>query len=339
MKPSFKKLLLLGELPIWLDIAFITFTIIVLIFRYANIFAESVINPFLIGVSIIANIPVAIAVFNSFKERSITADILAGIALVFSFIAQEWASAAFITLMLAFARMLHTWSDFKANTALNSLAKLKPKYAKVRHGNTIVEIPINKVKLGDIIVVSLGENVPVDGKIIEGAGLLNQSSITGESIPVYKKEEDQILSGSIVVQGNFEIVAQKVGKYSTIERIVSLVETAAQQKAPIVKIADRLSAYYIGGAFLVSIIVYVFSQDISLVLSILLVVCADEIAVAIPLAFLMAVAISAKRGVIIRGAEFLEGFSRLKTLVVDKTGTLTMGKLGVAGCNSQLPHG
>ncbi|MEK7567698.1 MAG: cation-translocating P-type ATPase [Patescibacteria group bacterium] len=332
MRVPFGKLLLKGELPLWLDVVFISLTTALLIVRYGNFFEVETVNPYLIVVSIIANIPVLIATIRSLREKRISADLLAGIALVFSFLAREWASAAFITLMLAFARMLRTWSDARADRALSHLAKLKPKYAKVRHGNNITEIPINKVKLGDTVVVSVGENVPVDGKILEGEGLLNQSSITGESVPVYKKEGDKVISGSIVVQGSFEIVAQKVGKYSTIEKIISLVESAGERKAPIIKIADRLSAYYITVAFIVSIVVYALSQDTSLVLSILLVVCADEIAVAIPLAFLMAVAVSAKKGVIIRGVEFLEGFSRLKTLIVDKTGTLTTGKLSVAGC-------
>lgn len=332
MKVLIKNLFLLGELPLPLDTLFIFFTFIVLVIRYGNFLPPEIINPFLFGVSIVANIPVLIATIRSLYEKRITTDLLATIALVFSFIAQEWASAAFITLMLAFARILHTWSDMKARRALDNLAKLRPKSAKVRYQESISEVPINKVRTGDIIVVSLGESVAADGRVLKGDCLLDQSSITGESVPVYKKEGDSVMSGSILIQGSLEFLVQKIGFNSTIEKIIRLVEEAGKKKARIVGIADKLAGYYIAGAFFLAVGVYFFSHDIKLVLSILLVVCADEIAVAIPLAFVIAVAISAKRGVIIKGSSFLEEISRLKMLVVDKTGTLTRGRLSVSGC-------
>ncbi len=328
----FGKLLLKGELPLWLDVIFISLTTALLIVRYGNFFEVETVNPYLIVVSIIANIPVLIATIRSLYEKRISADLLATIALLFSFLAREWASAAFITLMLAFARLLHTWSDAKARRALDHLAKLRPEFARVKHGESISKIPINKVKPGDTVVVLLGEAIPVDGKVIKGDSLVDQSSITGESVPVYKRAGDKIISGSILIQGSLEILAQKIGRHSTVEKIIRLVEESGNKKTHIVGIADKLAGYYIAGAFFLSIVVYSLTGDLKLVLSILLVVCADEIAVAIPLTFLIAVAVSAKRGVIIKGVNFLEGFSRLKTLIVDKTGTLTKGRLSVAGC-------
>jgi Cd2+/Zn2+-exporting ATPase len=326
---SFKKLLLEGELPIWLDVLFFGLIATILSWRFFVPNLGINFTAVLILLSIVANIPVLIEAIRAIVKKSISADVLAGVALVFSFIAREWVSAAFITLMLICARMLHTWSDQKADRALAHLTALRPKVARVKVGSGIVEIPISKINPGDTVVVSLGESVPVDGLIMEGEGLVDQSSITGESLPVFKRVGEKVLSGSILSQGSLTIRAQKVGKYSTIERIIALVEEAGERKSPIMGIADKIAGYYIAGALLVSFVVYFFTKDVSLILSILLVVCADEIAVAIPLAFLMAVAVLAKRGVIIKGAQYLEGFSDVKTLVVDKTGTLTKGKLSV----------
>jgi Cd2+/Zn2+-exporting ATPase len=326
---SFKKLLLEGELPIWLDVLFFGLIATILSWRFFVPNLGINFTAVLILLSIVANIPVLIEAIRAIVKKSISADVLAGVALAFSFIAREWVSAAFITLMLICARMLHTWSDQKADRALAHLTALRPKVARVKVGSGIVEIPISKINPGDTVVVSLGESVPVDGLIMEGEGLVDQSSITGESLPVFKRVGEKVLSGSILSQGSLTIRAQKVGKYSTIERIIALVEEAGERKSPIMGIADKIAGYYIAGALLVSFVVYFFTKDVSLILSILLVVCADEIAVAIPLAFLMAVAVLAKRGVIIKGAQYLEGFSDVKTLVVDKTGTLTKGKLSV----------
>jgi len=180
-------------------------------------------------------------------------------------------------------------------------------------------------------MVGLGDQVPADGVVVEGEASIDQSSLTGESVPIVRGVGEEVLSSTIVVSGNLMVRIEKVGKETTLEKIIALVEKSRSNKAQINTMADRFAGWYILLSFVGAVILYFIFGNLPLVLSVLLVVCADDIAVAIPLAFLMATGYAAKRGVIIKGYNFLEGMSSLKVVVMDKTGTLTKGDLRVVG--------
>jgi heavy metal translocating P-type ATPase len=199
----------------------------------------------------------------------------------------------------------------------------------VKEGDQIVEKKIAEIKVGDLILVELGERLPVDGVVVSGAGTLDQSALTGESLPVEKKEGDLVLSATLLIAGNLIVQAKRVGKDTSLERTIALVAQSQQNKAPISRLADKFAAAYILLVGIGAILLWLLTQDTRLVLAVLLVVCADDIAVAIPLAFLSATSYAARRGVIIKGGNFLEGLNQLKTVVLDKTGTLTLGRLVV----------
>jgi len=207
--------------------------------------------------------------------------------------------------------------------------KLKPTKVKIDEDGKIKEVPIETVKIGDRIIVELGERVPVDGIIEKGQAMIDQSSLTGESIPISKKEGDEILSFTIVISGNLIIRAEKVGKESTFEKIIALVEQSQASKSKIYSFIDKFSKWYIiitlGGA----LVVYLITRNTNLVTGLLLVSCADDIAVATPMALMSAITHSAKHGAIIKGSDYLEALAKVKTMVFDKTGTLTKGKLRV----------
>ncbi len=284
---------------------------------------------FLIALAVGATLPVIASALKSLKEKKIGIDLLAGVALVFSLLAKEWASAAFINLMLTSARILQDYTEGGSRRAIKNLLKLKPQKARLRVGDKIISAGVKEIKKGDIVVVELGESIPVDGTVEEGEAAVDQSSFTGESLPVDKKTGDRVFSSTIVASGSLVIKAEKIGKETAFEKIVELVEYAAAHKPKISTIVEKFATWYVLAMLAGSAILYLTSHNLALVLAVALVVCADDIAVAIPLAFIAAIGHAARRGVIIKGSDFLEGLNRVGIAIVDKTGTLTRGRLKV----------
>lgn len=302
---------------------------LLLLAHYAAVFPQKIDSEILVIASVLATIPVIFSAGRSLAKRKLSIDLLAAIALIASLISNEWTSAVFINLMLTSARLFSSYTENRARRAIESLLKLKPKIAKIEDAGKIKEIPIEKIKKGDLVVAELGERIPIDGTVYEGQALIDQSSLTGESVPLQVKKGDTVLSSSMVEDGSLLIRAEKIGKETALEKIIDLVEKSQANKAPIHTVSEKFTSRYIFITILGSFLLYLFSHNMSLVLSVLLVTCADDIAIAIPLAFMAAIGHAAKRGVIIKGGSFIEGLTKLKILLVDKTGTLTQGKLKV----------
>ncbi len=283
----------------------------------------------LIVITIIATLPVGWRVVRAFAEKKITFDLLVAIALVAALASNELAGAAFIGLMLTSARILSVYTENRARRAIQNLLKLKPKKAKVKIGGKIVEMSIGKIKKGDLVVAGLGEIISVDGTVIEGAAAVDQSSLTGESLPVDKKTGDRVFSSTTVASGNLTIKAERIGRETTLEKIIDLVEKAQETKPKISSFSDKLASIYAIAVMVVILAVYAVSRSVPLVLSVILVVSAEDIAIAIPLAFTAAIGRAARRGVIVKGGDFLDGLRKVKVMLVDKTGTLTFGRLKV----------
>ena len=279
-------------------------------------------------------IPVARSAFRSLREKKISVDLLATIALFFSFVSAEWGSMLFINLMLAGARVLDLYTKRRVRISLESLIKLKPSRARVTRNNQTLEIPLREVRIGDLVVVNLGEQVPVDGTVFSGSATINQASLTGESIPVLREVNSSVFSATVVVSGNIIVRTERIGAQTTFEKMINLVESSHDAKTRMKTLAESFAGWYIGIMLTVAIILYLITQDSRLVLAVVLVVCADDIAIAVPLAYIIAIGTAAGRGIIIKSADFLEQAAKVTTLVVDKTGTLTLGKLTVTDVQS-----
>lgn len=286
---------------------------------------------FLVIASFVGLVPVLIGAYQALREREwASMDMLASIALVFSLLSREWPSAVFIGLMLAAARILDDVTRDRTEKSIRGLLKLRPESAKVERDGKLIPTPLKNIQVGDIVVVDIDERIPIDGVVIAGTAAVNESSLTGESLPIEKHTGSQVMSSTLVQSGNLHIRTTLVGEDTTLERVIRLVESAREEKPATQTLGEKFGKFYLISIFAASILLYLFTQNLSLVLAVVLVVCADDIAVAIPIAYLRAIQLAARSGIVVKGSKHLEALGQIKTIVFDKTGTLTTGVLVVA---------
>jgi len=284
---------------------------------------------FLIATALLGTLLVVISAVRQILKKEISMDLLASIALIFSLLSKEWVGASFIALMIVAARILQSITESQAERNIKGLFKLRPSNAKIIRGNNIKEILIKKLQIGDTVVVDLGDRVPIDGRVVSGAFSVDESSLTGESMPVDKNAGDKVFSSTIVVSGSAHILVEKVGQDTTLEKIIALLESSGKFKPHFQTLGEKFGKYYLISIFIISFLVLLLTHNTKLVLSILLIICADDVAVAVPLAYLSAARRAAKIGAIIKGSAYLEVLGKVDTVIFDKTGTLTSGHMQV----------
>ncbi len=242
-------------------------------------------------------------------------------------------SSVIITLLLV-GRLLESKTKTKASKAVKKLLDLKPTIAHVIKDGEEIDSSIEKVELDDVILVRPGEKIPVDGIIIDGMSSVDQSAITGESMPVEKKLGDEVIGGTINKEGSFKIRTTKLGEDSVLSQIVKLVEESKSSKVPIQKLADRISSYFVPSIItigLVSALAWYFIGGIGLTFSLLafvsvvIISCPCALGIATPAALMVGAGKAAENGVLIKGGENLETARKVQVVVLDKTGTLTKG--------------
>ena len=295
-------------------------------------------RPFLLAAAAAGALPTAWGAARALGRFRIDIDVFNVFALGISFAVAELRSAAFIVLMLAFARLLDWHTESRATDAVHELLKLKPETAFREKGDTIEEVPAGTVRAKDVVVAEQGSRIPVDGTVLFGEAFVNEAPVTGESLPVQKSPGDAVLGGTLVESGMVKFRAERVGKDSTIERIAELMRQAAANKSRSEKLADRFAALFLPFVGLFGAGVYFITGDIIMTAAIFLVACADDMAVAIPLAATAALGQAARRGIIVKGGARLDALSRVTTLVLDKTGTLTYGALSVQHAKIEPGH-
>tara|TARA_Y100000310_G_scaffold345277_1_gene463347 strand:+ start:1827 stop:3998 length:2172 start_codon:yes stop_codon:yes gene_type:complete len=243
-------------------------------------------------------------------------------------------SAILITLVIM-GKYLESIAKGRTSEAIKKLMQLSPKTANVQRNGKFVSIPIDDVKVGDIIMVKPGERVPVDGIIIEGTSSVDESMVTGESIPIEKKKGSEVLSATINKHGSFTFKATKVGANTTLSRIIKLIDDAQGQKAPIQRFADTVSKYFVPIVILISILTFIawffiFSAELSFALiasvAVLVIACPCSLGLATPTAIMVGSGKGAQNGILIKGGEALETAHKLDYVILDKTGTITKGK-------------
>ena len=247
-------------------------------------------------------------------------------------------SAVIIIFFIKIGKYIENRNKDKTKEAISQLMMITPKHATVLRDGKQQQVTIDEIVKGDIVVCKPGEKIAVDGEIVEGTTHIDESFITGESIPVKKEKGKKVIAGSINYEGTIEYRAEKIGKESTVSEIVKLVVEATSTKAPIAKIADKISSIFVPVIIIIAIlsgIVWLaISKDISKAIntfiSVLVVACPCSLGLATPLSIVIASGESSKKGILIKNSEALENAHKVKTILFDKTGTLTKGKLSIS---------
>lgn len=244
-------------------------------------------------------------------------------------------SAAMILTLITVGKYMEIRSKGKTSEAISKLMDLAPKTATVLRGGVEQEIPVEEVVTGDTIIVKPGQRIPVDGKIIEGFSAVDESAITGESIPVEKQVDDTVIGATVNKSGYFRMTATRVGKDTTLSQIIALVEEAGASKAPIAKLADKVSGVFVPVVITIAVLAAViwfvagnqpFSFALSIGIAVLVISCPCALGLATPTAIMVGTGKGAEYGILVKSAESLEIAHQVQTVVLDKTGTLTEGK-------------
>ena len=316
-----------------IDITLITISII------------SLITSFVLSLDYISWISIILCGMPIFKECieglvtefDIKADLLVSIAIIASIIIGEVFAAGEIATIMAIGGFLEEYTVSKTQVKIKELAKMTPQFAtRIRNG--IEErIPVENVQVGDILKVLPGESIPTDGIIINGEASINQSTLTGESLPIDKKENDEIYSGTINLYGSFTMKSTKISQDSSLQRLIELVESSKPENAKIVRTADKWATLIVAIAFAASILTYLYTFEIIRSVTILVVFCPCALVLATPTAIMAAIGNLTKYGVLIKDGESLEELAHVDELIFDKTGTLTNGTPKVVNVTSDNP--
>ena len=246
-------------------------------------------------------------------------------------------SAAIVLTLITLGKFLEARAKENTSEAINKLINLTPKTALVLRNNQEIEIPVDELVLKDIVIVKPGNSIPTDGVIIFGNSSIDESMLTGESLPVSKKVGDKVIGASINKSGSFKFEVTKLGEDTVLSQIIKLIEEASSSKAPISKLADRISAIFVPTVIVISILAtvtwlflgYSFEFALSIGIAILVISCPCALGLATPTAIMVGTGKGAQNGILIKSAESLEIAHTINTVVIDKTGTITEGKTQV----------
>ena len=285
----------------------------------------------LVIASIIGVAPIAIQAYQALRVKVVSIDVLVTIAVIGAFLIQNFEESAIVTFLFLFGAYLELRTLNQTRSAIKELTEMAPESAfKQMEDGEFEEVEVDEVDVGDILLVKTGAKVPVDGTVLTGEGHINEASITGESLPVNKKKNSKVFAGTILENGTVQIVADRVGEDTTFGKIIELVEEAQDSKSEAERFIDKFSKYYTPAVLVLSAIVWLFSRDIELAITILVLGCPGALVIGVPVSNVAGIGNGARNGVLLKGSEVIGDFSRVDTMVFDKTGTLTVGNPKVA---------
>ena len=280
---------------------------------------------FSIAAIIVAGYPLFRHAARDLLNKNITAEVFMALGVATATAIGEFRSASIIAFIMLISEYIDSFTMEKSRRAIRELMDLAPKTARVRRGNEEIEVPVEEVKKGEVVVVRAGEKIPVEGIIISGSGSVSEAPITGEPFPVEKKEGDAVYAATINQMGLLFVRVLHTGKDTTYSRIIRLVEEAEAAKAPVQKVADKFATYFTPAIILIAAATYAITGEIRNAIAVIVVACPCSVAIATPLAVVASMGNAARKGIIIKGGRYLEALAKVDTLVVDKTGTLTLG--------------
>jgi Zn2+/Cd2+-exporting ATPase len=262
-------------------------------------------------------------------------NLLMTVAVIGAVFIGQWSEGAAVTFLFGLSEYLEAFSVQRARRAIQSLMEISPETALRKRGDTFEEVPVEQVAVDDVVAIKSGARIPLDGEVIEGASAVNQAPITGESMPVEKKEGDEVFAGTINGEGSLQVRVTKLASESMLARIIHLVEEAQGQKAPSQRFVDVFAKYYTPAVMVLALFVFLipplfFGGDwfrwTYRALVLLVIACPCALVISTPVSIVSGLTAMARRGVLIKGGAFLESIGKLRALALDKTGTITEGK-------------
>ncbi len=287
--------------------------------------------------ALIGGYPTYAGALSGLLHRKITADLAVALAAMaalwmgwHSTDASSWfLVAAEVIFIMLVGESVEDFAIGRTRSGIAALLALRPHTARVRRGGHEIEIHVPEVRADDVVLVRPGARVPIDGCVIGGASWIDQSPITGESVPVEKKLGDDVFAGTLNTNGALELAVERLGRDTTLERIIHLVEHAEESKAPVERLADRYAGYFVPAVLAAAAITFWFTRDVSRSVAVLVVACPCALVLATPTAVAAGIGFLVRRGILVKGGAVIENLGRLKNVVFDKTGTLTLARLRI----------
>jgi Cd2+/Zn2+-exporting ATPase/Cu+-exporting ATPase len=284
--------------------------------------------PFPVGVLIVAagGLPIYRNVIRAALKRQVISHTLMTIGVIAALAVGQWVTAAIVVIFMRVGEYVEKFTTESARRAVKELTAIAPQTARVERDRAEVEVPVSEVRVNEAVIVRPGEKIPVDGEVIGGHATIDQSAITGESMPVEVANGSHVFAATIAKLGSLRIKTLRVGADTTFGRVVRMVEEAEAHRADVQRLADKFSAYYLPVVAAIAALTFLISRNPLSTAAVLVVACSCSFALATPVAMLASIGGSAKRGLLIKGGKYLETLARADVVLVDKTGTLTLGQ-------------
>lgn len=285
----------------------------------------------LFAASLVGGFPILVQAYQALRVKVISIDLLVTLAILGAFVINEFVESAIVAFLFLFGAYLEQRTLAKTRSAIKNLVELVPETTfRKAHNGDFEEVSVEEVEEGDILIVKTGGKIPVDGEVIFGAGTTNESSITGEPIPVSKGLGDKVFAGTILENGTIQLRTDKIGEDTTFGKIIELVEEAQDSKSKAERFIDQFSKYYTPAVLVLAIIVWLISRNIKLAVTILVLGCPGALVIGVPVSNVSGIGNGARHGILFKGSDVITNFSKVDTILFDKTGTLTYGNPQVA---------
>ncbi len=311
------------------------------LFSYLGLWSRfSPIDIVAIGATLIGGYPVFVETFHSLRHHAINMEVSMTVAIAASLLVGQFTAAVVVTFFVLLSEFIEAYAVDKGRATIVKLEKSVPKTAIVRRSGVEVKVEVETIEPGEIVIVRDGDRIAVDGILVKGSGFVDQSAITGEAVAIEKTIGSKVFAGSVDESGVFEVQTEKVGTETVFGQIIMLVEGAESAKAPIQKISDKLATWLVEFTMAFAAITFLVTGNLISTISVIVVAGACGVAAGTPLAIVAVMGGLAKKGVIVKGGIYVQEMSKIDTVVIDKTGTLTLGEpevVDIEGLNGCSP--
>lgn len=282
--------------------------------------------PFWLAGVLAGGYPIFRTVLRAALQLKVTSHTLMTVGLAAAIAVGQWPAAVIVVVFMRLADYIEQFTAVRARRAVQDLTAMAPETARIERDGREVDVPVAEVRVGETVIVRPGEKIPVDGDVIGGQATVNQAAITGESMPVESGPGARVFAASFTHLGHLRVSATKVGSDTTFGRVIQLVENAEKHRAPVQRIADRFATWYLPVVVAIATATFVMSGNALATAAVLMVACSCSFAIATPVAMIASIGSAARRGLLIKGSKYIEALAKADVVLLDKTGTLTLGR-------------